>query len=38
MRKTRSIAEDTMRSAEILLLVACVLYLFSDELRLPHRA
>jgi hypothetical protein len=38
MRKTRSIEEDTMSIAEILLLVAGVLYLFSDELRLLHRA
>jgi hypothetical protein len=38
MRKTRSVEEDTMNIAEILLLVACLLYVFGDQLRLPRAA
>jgi hypothetical protein len=37
-RKTQSDAEDTMNIAEILLLVACLLYVFGDQLRLPREA
>jgi hypothetical protein len=37
-RKIWSDKEDTMNIAEILLLVACLLYVFGDQLRLPHEA
>jgi hypothetical protein len=37
-RKTQSLEEDTMNIAEILLLVACVLYVFGDQLRLSQEA